>query len=76
MTSAQRKGGRSAIKIYQAVTYLGWSVHIPPNRPLLEVRQVGHTRVLPGFDKFFSWSEEWRSESLKVRSDLLNGFLS
>ncbi len=25
------KGRRNAIKIYQAVTYLGWSIHNPPN---------------------------------------------
>jgi len=31
MASAQRKDGRSAIKIYQAGAYLGCSVHNSPN---------------------------------------------
>jgi hypothetical protein len=26
-----RKGRRDVLKIYQAVTYLGWSLHNPPN---------------------------------------------
>ena len=25
------KGRQNALKIYQAVTYLGWSIHNPPN---------------------------------------------
>jgi hypothetical protein len=31
MASAQRKDGRSAVKIYQAGAHLGWSIHNPPN---------------------------------------------
>lgn len=38
------KGRQNALKIYQAVTYLGWSIHNPPNLAASRVRQVGHTR--------------------------------
>jgi hypothetical protein len=41
---SQRKDGRNAIKIYQTVAYLGWSIHNPPNLGLLAVRRVGHSQ--------------------------------